>query len=120
MMATCSMSSSSVALLACLVIVAATVAPANATVTCPQTWRDHNASFSFSRASVFEGDPRELADLIPVHGEWDLSQYGSNRGPFFLVCRYEGTDHTISIRLPREIQICKQGSQAKRISASCD
>jgi hypothetical protein len=63
---------------------------------CPQTLSPGRVTHTLDNASLFDGPPADLADLIPVpagaYDEWNLQSVDP-----FLVCRYKGTVKTITI-----------------------
>jgi hypothetical protein len=58
---------------------------------CPATLTDGQQSHALNNASLFDGPPEQLADLVPVSGKtadkWNLTGVDP-----YLVCRYQGTD----------------------------
>ncbi|MBN8890059.1 MAG: hypothetical protein ABS99_04670 [Acetobacteraceae bacterium SCN 69-10] len=55
-------------------------------------------------ARLFDGDPKDLADLIGERGGWDLLP-NEGRG-YTLICQYEGTEATLQARVPEGLRRC--------------
>ncbi len=66
-----------------------------APVWCPQRLVDRGRAHALNNASLFDGPPSEMADLIPVtiggRDVWDLDRIDP-----YLVCRYSNTAKTVT------------------------
>ena len=81
-----------------------------AAISCPATLQGR----PLATVQVFDGPPREQADLEPDGRLWDLKAIRSTSSPegFFLVCGYGG-GHVVTLRLPRTVEACRrEGSLA--------
>jgi hypothetical protein len=69
---------------------------------------------------VFDGDPKGMADLAPDGDLWDLKSIRATSSPegFFLVCGYKGERH-VTLRLPRETDVCRLTGTARTPKVSC-
>lgn len=92
---------------------------------CPPEHRDGKHTGSLETASVFDGPPRNLVDLMPdlATSEWDLSmgqEHARARGDsMYLVCRYKRIKATVTLKIPYEATICKVEGGKKRTYVSC-
>jgi len=63
---------------------------------CPHVLSDGHQNHVFNNASLFDGPPEQMANLVPVPGKtadrWDLTGVDP-----YLVCRYKGTNHVVTI-----------------------
>ncbi len=70
-------------------------------------------SHKFRYVSFFDGDPREMADLAPEEGpnpkvleqRWQFTRAPGR--PIVMVCRYHGTDQTVTREVPSDVQECR-------------
>jgi hypothetical protein len=92
-------------------------AEANA-LECPDKITDQGHQRVLERASVFEGPPEELADLIPVAERWDLEPYQGTDRSLYLVCRYKQTNTTVTNIIPSYMRECTT-SRAAKPAISC-
>jgi hypothetical protein len=69
---------------------------------------------------VFDGPPRERADLEPDGRLWDLKAIRSTSSPegFFLVCAYTG-GRAVTLRLPRAIDACRRSGPVSAPRVAC-
>lgn len=71
-----------------------------------------DASHRLVNASLFDGPPEQLADLVPERAasvdRWDLDGVDP-----YLVCRYGATARTIVLR-PRGARLCEAGGRPFR------
>jgi len=69
---------------------------------------------------VFDGPPRERADLEPDGRFWDLKAIRSTSSPegFFLVCGY-GNGRVATLRLPRNVQSCRRSGSLSSPRVAC-
>lgn len=63
---------------------------------CPRSVSDGHQNHVLDNASLFDGPPEQMADLIPAQGKtadrWDLTGVDP-----YLVCKYKGTDKVVTI-----------------------
>lgn len=97
-----------------------------AEVHCPPSVSARGKTFPLADASVFDGPPEEHADLMPdlETSEWDIAtdqKAGKTPGrSLYLVCRYSGSQRTVSLRIPRDATRCKvEGIASGRTVAWC-
>ncbi|PPQ34471.1 STY0301 family protein [Rhodopila globiformis] len=88
-------------------LLAAGSAPGMAEVRCPPLLEGH----AYARASVFDGPPEEQADLVPDDqrggvDRWEVGFIFRTRRAPYLVCRYRGTERTVTFRLQRPVGVC--------------
>jgi hypothetical protein len=102
--------------------ISALAAPATS---CPPKHWDGKDTASLDTASVFEGPPRNLVDLMPdlTTSEWDLTM-GQERArargdSMYLVCRYKRMMATVTLKIPDDAIVCKVEGDQKRTYASC-
>lgn len=70
-------------------------------------------SFKFRYVSFFDGDPRDMVDLAPEEGpnpkvleqRWQLTRTPGR--PIVMVCRYHGTDRTVTTEVPVDGKECR-------------
>ncbi len=69
---------------------------------------------------VFDGDPREQADLDPDGRVWDLRAIRPTSSPagFFLVCGYGG-ERRLVLRLPRGVDACRRSGPVRTPRIAC-
>ena len=76
---------------------------------CPASLTPHGDSHRLNNASLFDGPPGEMADLIPIpsgaYDRWDVR----NADPY-LVCKYAGTDKIITLHAQGAAR-CQAGGQ---------
>ena len=86
-----------------LVFLSVGIHSASATaVRCPRSLGKH----AFEHVSLFNEDPAELADTIPINGRWDVSKPATNDEGWFLVCYYKRTSKTKTFRVPPSAIFC--------------
>lgn len=101
---------------------AALAAPVTA---CPPQHRDGKHTGLLESASVFDGPPKNLAELIPNLAtlEWDLSksqeQARARDESMYLVCKYARIKGTVTIKIPYEAASCKLEGIKGRASVAC-
>jgi hypothetical protein len=82
---------------------------------CPSTLSDGPKHYALDNASLFDGPPEQMADLIPVSGKtadrWDLTGVDP-----YLVCRYQGTDKVVTIHA-QGAKVCE--AKSKPFTAYC-
>ena len=92
--------------LLCFAALASTAAVA-APATCPSSLPDAGSSHRLVNASLFDGPPSEMADLIPVSAgdvdRWDLDSVDP-----YLVCRFEGTAEVVTFHAVGA-KVCEAG-----------
>lgn len=80
---------------------------------CPPQHRDGKQTGLLESASVFDGPPQNLADLIPNLATlvWDLStsqeQARARGDSMYLVCKYQRIKGTVTLKIPYEATSCK-------------
>jgi hypothetical protein len=86
-------------------------------ISCPPMMRAH----PLTTVQVFDGPPKEQADLEPDTGGWDLKAIRSTSSPqgFFLVCGYKGTTAQVTLRLPHETDFCRLSGPTRAPKVSC-
>jgi hypothetical protein len=90
-----------------LVLLACATGQADA-VRCPAILLEHGQPHPLNGANVFDGPPEELADLIPVHGNWDLMPYKATGRLIYVVCHYRGTDLSDRWVVPSHVRKCRE------------
>jgi hypothetical protein len=87
-----------------------------AAINCPATAQGRH----LATVQVFDGPPRERADLAPDGRLWDLKAIRSTSSPegFFLVCGYAG-GHAVTLRLPHAVEACRRGGTLAAPSVTC-
>jgi hypothetical protein len=100
---------------------------AAAGVKCPAVYHANKIHAPLEIASVFEGKPVKLVELMPDLDttEWDISlsqMYVRQRGEsMYLVCRYRGTKETVDLRIPGDATLCKvEGTLDGGTAAWCE
>lgn len=94
-------------------------------IKCPATYTKNGKLAHLDSASVFEGKPENLVDLMPdlQMSEWDISpnqNYVRERGEhMYLVCRYKGIKETIDLEIPAEATFCKVEETRTGTAAWC-
>jgi hypothetical protein len=76
-------------------------------VQCPKSVTANGQPYPLDQASVFDGKPEELADLVPVDGTWILKEYRTASREMYLVCRYKGTNEVSTVHIPRSAAQCR-------------
>jgi hypothetical protein len=112
------MLSTRIGLLAAVIAFTADLAAAAEQTMCPEDIEDAGKRYRLERASVFDGPPEELADLIPVNGRWDLLPYRATDRKLYLVCRYKNTKAVNTMVIPTNARQCVQAGSAK-IRVAC-
>lgn len=106
-------------------IAAATRGAHGSQINCPETLTVKEKGAPLEAASVFEGKPAKLTDLMPdlESYEWDITpnqKYVSERGDsMYLVCRYKGVKKTVDLRIPVDATFCKVEQTANGTAAWC-
>jgi hypothetical protein len=87
-----------------------------AAISCPATLQGR----PLTTVQVFDGPPRERADLEPDERLWDLKAIRSTSSPegFFLVCGY-GSGRTVTLRLPRTVETCRRSGLLSSPRVAC-
>jgi hypothetical protein len=93
-----------------LVLFAAALSTANAApVRCPASLTDAGVRHVLANASLYDGPPEQMADLIPVPSghvdRWSLD----GQDPY-LVCKYDGTAKTATLH-PKTAKVCEAGGK---------
>lgn len=94
-------------------------------VACPPQHSADGKTRALAGASVFEGPPQHLVDLMPDldTSEWDIAmnqREAKGRGEsMYLVCRYEGLAATVTLPVPDGATFCKVEGTATGFSAGC-
>ena len=104
---------------AAFTLLASNCAQAAQETTCPAFVSDKGLTHPLDDASVFDGPPSELADLIPVNGGWDLSSYKDNPRPMFMVCKYRHSNVTRTVEIHKGSAGCKVYEHAGATKADC-
>jgi len=73
----------------------------------------------FSHIEIYDGPPKELADLVPDNERdtWTFDGAGAKSRPIFLACVYDGTYVRLVRRLPDAVTRCVAG---KNGTVRCD
>lgn len=71
-------------------------------IRCPRSMGKH----AFEHVSLFNGNPAELADSIPINGRWDVSKPATDNEGWFLVCYYKGIKETKTFRVLSGMKFC--------------
>jgi hypothetical protein len=101
------------------------VAAAADQIACPQQHTEGRTTGQLIDASVFDGAPKNLVDLMPnlETSEWDLSlrqKDAERRGDsMYLVCHYESIRSTVQIKIPYSATTCKVEGVEHGIYAGC-
>ncbi len=119
------MSSSSL-LVSCVLCASSLASEAAVVMSCPETYRDGQKVGSLVDASVFDGAPTNLAELMPdlETSEWDISMnqaYAEQHGEsVYLVCRYKGIKKTVQLKIPYAATRCVvKGAKGGGTYAGC-
>lgn len=82
-------------------------------ISCPETLKENNKTYTMNDVSLFLGTPEEKADLMPDTLDawvWTLKDYQDyvkeHNTSLFLVCRYKGTDKTATMKVPADARKC--------------
>ena len=82
-------------------------------ISCPETLKENNKTYTMNYVSLFLGAPEDKADLMPDTLDawvWTLKDYQDyvkeHNTSLFLVCRYKGTDKTVTIKVPADAKKC--------------
>lgn len=95
-------------------------------VQCPATLQDGGKPHALTNASLFEGPPEQLADLMPDSDNairWALPDYQQSaraRGTaLYLVCRYAKTRQTTTLQVPPDAKSCAVTGGRRKTVAGC-
>lgn len=94
-------------------------------ISCPPQYKVDGKDHSLAGASVFEGPPQNLVDLMPdlETSEWDISmnqRAAKSRGEsMYLVCHYQGLAATVPLQVPDGATACKVEGSATGFAAGC-
>ena len=94
-------------------------------IDCPQLHSADGKTRSLAGASVFEGTPQSLVDLVPDlnTSEWDISMNQrsarSSGESMYLVCRYQGLAATVTLQIPGGATSCKVTGAPTGMAAAC-
>lgn len=119
------MSLNSVFAAAVVLLQAANGASAQLTV-CPQTHNDGRKTGKLENASVYDGPPEMLVDLMPdlETATWDISLAQSDvrqRGvSMYLVCRYTRIETPVTLKIHPDASYCKVDGIKGVTRAYCD
>ncbi len=113
------MSSTSLLAAAVLTLASFSAIAAPPTASCPAYISEDGNTHSLSDASVFDGPPSEMADLVPTDAGWDLTSYKSSPRPLYLVCKYQHSTTTRALEIPKGLAACTIGTQAGATRISC-
>ena len=69
---------------------------------CPHASDGH----TFDYASLFDENPANLADLMPIDGEWDVSKHPTAAEGWQFACCYKGTQKTKVLPVPKSAKCC--------------
>ena len=89
---------------------------------CPQQHGEGKHTGFLGNASVFDGAPEKLVELMPDLAtlEWDLStgqEYARAGGnSMYLVCKYKGIKSTVTLKIPYQATLCKVEGIRQRTS----
>lgn len=92
---------------------------------CPQRHSDGKKTGHLDNASVFDGLPEGLIDLMPdlENATWDLAMAQvsvKERGEsMYLVCRYKGIDATVTVKIASDATFCKISGIKEHTRAYC-
>jgi hypothetical protein len=107
------------------VLFAACTSSAASSIDCPRTLSVNGAIRPLEGASMFEGRPENLVDLMPdlQNSEWDIAlnqKHARQRGEsMYLVCRYQGIKDTVTLEVPGGSTLCKVEGTSKGLAAWC-
>jgi hypothetical protein len=95
--------------------------------TCPQSIKEGSQSYALNDASLFDGPPEELADLMPDRdGEmvWSLPAYqksAQQRGEaLYFVCKYLKSKRTLSLKVSKAATTCSVVIRKGQTIAACE
>jgi hypothetical protein len=84
------------------------------------------AKHALERASLFDGTPDEMADLVPdnvdetgANADWAVPPANERDRDYTLVCHYKGTPKTNDIPLPDSVKSCAQITKHARVAVIC-
>jgi hypothetical protein len=92
---------------------------------CPPRHGDGKKAGHLENASVFDGPPEKLFDLMPdlETATWDIAtdqETARQRGEsMYLVCRYKGIDATVTLKIQPDATFCKVSGTKNRTRAYC-
>jgi len=97
-------------------------------ISCPATIKDETHAYPLNYASLFDGPPNKLADLMPDSDKetvWTLPLYqkgAHDRGEsLYFVCRYSKTEKTLTLQVPKTAKKCSvYGDDKGRTFAVCE
>lgn len=98
-------------------------------ITCPDSFQVKSKPHRLNDVSLFQGPPQQLGELMPDtqnKTEWTLKDYQDYARekdmPLFLVCRYNGTDKAVTIKVPDTAKVCSAwyGNGKEDFHASCE
>lgn len=96
-----------------------TAAAAHAEVACPKSLDGHRPP-AFDAVQMYPGTPAPGQDVAPTReGDdrrpnlWQWPQMGVDAARVTVVCRYEGTSRTVTLKLPPATRVCEQDVRAR-------
>lgn len=98
-------------------------------ITCPDSLQVNHKSHKLNDVSLFQGPPEKLGELMPDtenKTEWTLKDYQDyareNNMPLNLVCRYKGTDKTVTLNVPETAKKCSAwyGYSKEEFYSTCE
>jgi hypothetical protein len=98
---------------------------AAAPASCPQRHSDGKKTGNLDNASVFDGPPEGLIDLMPdlENATWDIAMAQvrvKDRGEsMYLVCLYKGIDTTVTLKISPDATFCRISGIKERTRAYC-
>lgn len=108
-------------------ICAASLVHAASTLNCPATLKDGQRVRTLNNASLFEGSPEQLGDLMPDTNDetvWTLPLYqesAQQRGAaLYMVCRYAKTKKTVTLQVPQTAKTCSVFVRKGNTFATCE
>jgi hypothetical protein len=78
-----------------------------APIACPARMNDVGSWHILVNASLYDGPPDQMADLIPV-AVGSVDRWSLDHVDPYLVCRYEGTAKTVTLHA-QTVRICEAG-----------
>ncbi|WP_333780527.1 STY0301 family protein [Kosakonia oryzendophytica] len=95
--------------------------------TCPESLEINNKSYTMSEVDLFQGLPVKQGRLMPDTLDdmvWTLKDYQDYAKemnmPLYLVCRYKGTDKTVTLQVPVTAKKCSAWFSNGKYAASCE
>lgn len=97
-------------------------------ISCPATIKDNLHAYPLADASLFDGPPGNLADLMPDTDKemaWTLPLYqkgARDRGEsLYFVCHYAKTQKTVTLQVPKIAKKCSvYGNDKGQTFAVCE